>query len=150
MNTNRASLRDSVLFLSVFFLLNATTAFGQARARLIEPVDDTKRVTLKGNVHLLARAEFDSGAAPQDLSMDRMLLVLKRSPEQEAELRKLLDDQQDKNSGRYRKWLTPDQFGEQFGLADSDIEKITAWMQGQGFHDIRVSRGRTVIEFSGT
>ena len=82
--------------------------------------------------------------------MDRMLLVLKRSQEQEVELRKLLDDQQDKASPRYRKWLTPEQFGQQFGLAESDLQKITAWLQVQGFHDVHVSKGRNIIEFSGT
>src|SRR5712692_5254035 len=126
------------------------TYFGQASPRLVEPVDNAKRITLTGNVHRLARVEFDRGAAPLDLPMDRKLLVLKRSPEQQAELQKLLEDQQDKNSPRYRQWLTPEQFGQQFGLANSDTQKITSWLQAQGFHDVRVSKGRTVIEFSGT
>jgi hypothetical protein len=82
--------------------------------------------------------------------MDRMLLVLKRSPEQQAELQKLLDDQQDRNSARYHQWLTPEQFGQEFGPADSDVQKITSWLQAEGFHSIGVSNGRTVIEFSGT
>ena len=43
---------------------------------------------------------FEVAGAPADLPMDRMLLVLKRSPEQEAALLKLLDDQQDKSSPR--------------------------------------------------
>lgn len=106
-------------------------------------------VTQAVDVHRLARAEFDRGAAPLDLKMDRMLLVLKRGEEQEAALRKLLDDQQDKNSRSYRQWLTPEQFGQQFGPADSDIQKITAWLLGHGFHDVKVSHGRTTIEFSG-
>jgi len=116
----------------------------------MEAPDNAKRVTLTGNVHRLARPQFDRGAAPLDLPMDRMLLVLKRSPEQEAELQKLLDAQQDKASPKYRQWLTPDQFGEQFDLASNDIQEITTWLQGQGFHDVHVSKGRTVIEFSGT
>lgn len=126
------------------------TYFEQASPRLVEPVNNAKRTRLAGNVHPLARAEFDRGAASPDLPMDRMLLVLKRSPEQQTELQKLLDDQQDKSSPRYHQWLTPDQFGQRFGLADSDIQKITSWLQGEGFQDVRVSRGRTVIEFSGT
>ncbi|HZQ96193.1 MAG TPA: Ig-like domain repeat protein [Candidatus Sulfotelmatobacter sp.] len=117
---------------------------------MLEPVDNQKRVTVPGNVHPWARAEFDAGAAPLDLVMDRMLLVLKRSPEQQAQLRKLLDDQQDKHSRQYRKWLTPGKFGEQFGPADGDMQKVTAWLETEGFHNIVVSKGRTVIEFSGT
>src|SRR5262245_29846632 len=39
---------------------------------------------LRGNTHPMARPEFDHGLAPDSLPMDRMLLVLKRSPEKEA------------------------------------------------------------------
>jgi len=44
----------------------------------------------------LARSEFDQGLAPGSLPMQPMLMVLKRGPEQESALRKLLDEQQDK------------------------------------------------------
>ncbi|MBV8550211.1 MAG: hypothetical protein JOY54_02845, partial [Acidobacteriaceae bacterium] len=50
----------------------------------------------------------------------------------------------------YHQWLTPQQFGEQFGAADEDIQKITSWLQSQGFQINRVSNGKTFIEFSGT
>jgi Pro-kumamolisin, activation domain/Bacterial Ig-like domain (group 3) len=115
-----------------------------------QAVDEKNLVVLKGNVHPLARPEFDQGAAPLDLHMDRMLLVLKRSPEQESALRKLIEDQQDKSSPRYRQWLTPEQFGQQFGPGDSDIQKVTGWLQGHGFQNVQVGKGRAVIEFSGT
>jgi hypothetical protein len=82
--------------------------------------------------------------------MDRMLLVLKRSPEQETALQALLDQQHDKSSGNYHRWLTPDEFGQQFGPADQDIQAITSWLQSHGFQVARVGRGRTAIEFSGT
>jgi|HubBroStandDraft_6_1064221.scaffolds.fasta_scaffold01313_6 hypothetical protein len=118
-------------------------------ARITQTVDESNLVALKGNVHPLARAEFDRGPAPPDLRMDRMLLVLKRSPEQESALQKLLDDQQDKSSPRYRQWLTPEQFGQQFGPSDTDIQKVTGWLLGHRFQNVQVSRGRAVIEFSG-
>src|SRR5271165_258787 len=81
--------------------------------QIVQPLDESRLTVLKGNTHRLARAQFDRGLAPADLPMERMLLVLKRSPEQEIALRKLLDDQQDKASPNYHKWLTPDQFGKQ-------------------------------------
>jgi hypothetical protein len=138
-----------LLFVTVLGSVRVTAQGNGAAALVTQRVDEKNVVVLKGNVHPLARAEFDRGAAPLDLKMDRMLLVLKRSDEQEAALRKLLDDQQDKNSRSYRQWLTPEQFGQQFGPADSDLQKITAWLQGHGFHDVKVSHGRTTIEFSG-
>jgi len=81
--------------------------------------------------------------------MERMLLVLKRSPEQETALRKLLDDQQDKNSPNYHKWLSPEQFGAQFGPSDADMQTIASWLQSHGFQ-VAPSKGRTVLEFSGS
>src|SRR5580704_11824342 len=138
-----------LLFVTVLGSVRVTAQGNGAAALVTQAVDEKNVVVLKGNVHPLARAEFDRGAAPLNLKMDRMLLVLKRSEEQEAALRKLLDDQQDKNSRSYRQWLTPEQFGQQFGPADSDLQKITAWLQGHGFHDVKVSHGRTTIEFSG-
>lgn len=120
------------------------------QSRIVQPVNEGARVTLRGNTHPLAQAQFDRGAAPPDLPMERILLVLKRSPTQESALQKLLDDQQDKNSPRYHQWLDPDMFGQQFGPSDRDIQTVAAWLQLYGFRIGRVSRGRTVIEFSGT
>ena len=120
------------------------------RAPLItQPLDESRLTTLKGNTHPLARPLFDLGTAPASLPMERMLLVLKRSPEQEAALRKLLDDQQDKGSPNYHKWLTPEQFGKQFGPSDSDIQEITSWLQSHGFQ-VGTTKGRSVLEFSGS
>ena len=120
------------------------------RPVITKPVDESQRVVLKGNTHRLARSLNDRGAAPGSLPMDRMLLVLKRSPEQEIVLRQLLDSQHDKSSPNYHKWLTPDEFGKQFGAADSDIQIVNNWLQTHGFQVAQVSHGHTIIEFSGT
>ena len=69
---------------------------------------------MRGSTHPLARPQFDLGIAPPDLPVQRMLLVLKRDPQQDYVLHKLLDDQQDKASPNYHRWLTPDEFGAQF------------------------------------
>src|SRR5215470_1553114 len=128
----------------------ATAQQNNIEPRIVQPLDETQLTTLKGNTHRLARQQFDRGPAPPDLPMQRMLLVLKRSDEQESALRRLLDDQQDKGSPNYHKWLTPEQFGRQFGPADQDIQTVTAWLQMHGFQIGQVTKGRTVIEFSGT
>jgi subtilase family serine protease len=128
----------------------ASAQENNVRPLIVQAVDDSQLTTLKGNTHPLARAQFDRGAAPPDLPMQRMLLVLKRSDEQESALRKLLDDQQDKASPNYHQWLVPEQFGRQFGPGDQDIQAVTSWMQMHGFQIGQVAKGRTVIEFSGT
>ena len=118
-------------------------------ARVTEAVDDTRRVALRGNVHPKARAEFDRGAISDAQPITRMLLLLQRSQEQEAELRQLMEEQQSKNSPNYHAWLTPDQFGRQFGPADADIQAVTDWLTSHGFQISKVSKGRTLVEFSG-
>ncbi len=137
-----------------FIVLFSLMATGQQAAivpaRITQPVDMEKTITLRGNTHPLARPEYDQGVAPDSLPMERMLLVLQRSAAQEATLRNLLDEQQIKSSPNYHMWLTPEQFGQQFGPADADIQAVTDWLGSQGFQVSRVAAGRTVIEFSGT
>ena len=143
----------AVSFLLVSAMAFSTLAAAQQRyvaPRINEPLDESRRIVLKHNVHPLARTQFQVATAPDNLPMDRMLLVLKRSPEQETALVKLLDDQQDKSSRDFHKWLTPEQFGQQFGPADSDIHAVTSWLEAHGFEVAQVSKGRSLIEFSGT
>jgi hypothetical protein len=134
----------------LYFSLLAAAQTANIPARIMQPVDMENLVTLRGNTHPLARPEYDHGAAPDSLPMERMLLVLQRSGEQEAALRNLLDEQQIKSSPNYHMWLTPEQFGKQFGPADADIQAVTDWLTSQGFQVSHVAAGRTVLEFSGT
>ncbi len=118
--------------------------------RITQAVKESDRVTLKGNTHPLASVKNDVGLAPDTLPMERMLLVLKRSADQEASLKTLMEGQQSKTSPNFQKWLTPEQFGQQFGVSDSDIQTVTAWLQTHGFQVNRVAAGKMLIEFSGT
>src|SRR5215469_11292047 len=137
---------------SIFFLfLFSLDAVAQLAPNplITRPIDETQVVTLRGNTHPLAQPQFDIGSAPPDMPLNRMLLVLKRAPQQDYALKKLLDDQQDRNSPNYRKWLTPDQFGQQFGATDQDLQIVAGWLETHGFEVSRVSHGRSIIEFSG-
>lgn len=118
--------------------------------RIVSQINEGQLKRLTGNTHPLAMSRFDRGAAPVDLPMDRMLLVLDRSPEQKAALQQLLDAQQDPSSPEYHKWLTPEEFGERFGASDADLQTVTLWLESQGFQVSPLSAGKTIIEFSGT
>jgi len=139
-----------VLTLVLLFAANALAQQALRQPLINQPVMESQLTTLRGNTHPLARPQFDIGAAAPDLPLQRMLLVLKRSPQQGAALQKLLDDQQDKASPNYHKWLTPDEFGVQFGAADQDVQQVSGWLQSHGLQVNRITHGRTVIEFSGT
>lgn len=118
-------------------------------SRITHPVDDSQRVTLRGNVHPLARPEFDRGPVAADMQMNRMLLVLRRSDEQEQALQQLLAEQMDKGSLSFHKWLSPEEFGRRFGPSDDDIKVISDWLHARGFSGVKVGVGRTNVEFSG-
>jgi hypothetical protein len=117
---------------------------------ITERVDNSRLVVLTGNTHPLAQSLTDLGAASPNLTLHRMLLVLKRSPAQESALTQLIDEQQEKESQSYHQWLTPAQFGAEFGAAPQDIQTVTSWLQSVGFQVTQVSQSRNIIEFSGT
>jgi pro-kumamolisin-like protein/Big-like domain-containing protein len=117
--------------------------------RITQLVDSQHTVILPGNTHPLARAEYDHGLVADSQPLSRMLLLLQRSPQQDAALQQLLEDQQNKLSPGYHRWLTPEQFGAAYGPSDADLKAITNWLASRGFTQVRVGAGRTVIEFSG-
>src|SRR5215472_7282762 len=144
-----AALFAAVAFSSGALAQEKQAAIPAPTPLITQALDETQLTPLPGNTHPLARPQFDLGTAPATLPMERMLLVLKRSPEQEATLEKLMDDQQDKNSPNYHRWLTPEEFGQQFGPADADLQTITSWLQSHGFQ-VGSTKGRTTLEFSGS
>src|SRR5712664_1120028 len=128
---------------------SATSQSAAIPARITQAIDEARMVQLKGNVHPLARSEFDQGAVSNATPMKRMLLLVQRSPEQEAALQQLMAEQMSNESPNFHKWLTSQQFGQQFGPADADIQTVTGWLASQGFSEIKVAPGRNVIEFGG-
>ena len=140
--------------LHLLWLISVTVANAQTNPvapRIKEPADDARSITLPGNIHPLARPASLIGARRlRLLPMERMQLVLTRDARQESALKSLLDAQHDKSSPSFHQWLTPEQFGQQFGPADQDIQAVASWLQSHGFRVNRVANGRTVIEFSGT
>jgi hypothetical protein len=122
-----------------------------ARPGLVtEVVDSSDRVTLHGTLHPLATRAADRGLMPASTPANRMMLMLRRSSEQELALRAMIESLHDRSSPNFHKWLTPAQFGAQWGAADSDIAAVTAWLQSNGFQVKGPTAGRTAIEFSGT
>ena len=116
----------------------------------MQSVRDDKRTTLRGNVHPMARAANDRGALPATQPVTRMTLLLQRSGAQETALQQLLTEQLDPKSPNYHAWLTPQQFGEQFGPAEGDLQTLKNWLSSEGFGNLQVNNGRTLITFDGT
>jgi uncharacterized protein (TIGR03437 family) len=84
------------------------------------------------------------------MKLNYVRLMLKPSAAQQTALDELLREQQTPGSPNFRKWLTPEQYADRFGVSQADLEKITSWMQSQGFDIITVGRGRRFIAFNAT
>jgi len=118
--------------------------------RVTENVNDGVRTLLKGGVHWLARAEFDRGSVDDSLPMEHIILMLQRSPEQELALMTHIDQMHNSRSPQFHQWLSAEQFGACYGIAEADISAVTTWLEAHGFRVDTVPAGRTSIIFSGT
>ncbi|MGD0859527.1 MAG: Ig-like domain repeat protein [Terracidiphilus sp.] len=118
--------------------------------RIVDKIDESQLVTLRGNTHPAANARNDLGRVSPDLPMTDLILVLSRSPEQQAAFEKFLAGQYDPDSPDFHQWLTPEQVGENFGPSQTDIATVTNWLTGHGFTVAEVTKDRLAIRFSGT
>jgi subtilase family serine protease len=140
--------RASVLLFVLFTLLSAVS-FGVQPDRIAAPLTAGQVVSLRGNVHGMARAQFDQGRVDAATRMSGVSLVFKPSAAQQRDLDKLLADQQNPSSPKYHKWLTPAQFADRFGMSRNDIAKVTAWLHSQGLTVTRVANSRNQVFFEG-
>ncbi|MEO7144645.1 MAG: protease pro-enzyme activation domain-containing protein [Bryobacteraceae bacterium] len=120
------------------------------RPRILDKFDENRRSTIHGNVHPKALPQYDRGPVEPSLKLGYISLSLKKSKDQQADLDRLLQQQQDLASPLFHKWLTPEEYADRFGLNPDDTGKIADWLQSSGFTIIQVARGRDFIAFSGT
>lgn len=122
-----------------------------AEAPRVTQTVDSNVVSTVPNSHL----RFVNKKAPNDAlaassPMNHMQLVLKRSAARQAALDSLIADQHDPKSSRFHQWLTAKQYGENYGVADSDIAAVKSWLVSQGFTVNNVYPNKMQIDFSGT
>jgi len=113
-------------------------------------VDELQSVTLPGNVHPLARAEFDRGPVSGETRLDRMILALKPSASQQSELDALVEAQYDPASPLYHRWLTPAEYGARFGASEQELAQVAGWLANHGFTVEEIPASRRLVIFSGT
>lgn len=140
----------TALIFTLLFALQTTFVSAAPKARVTRTVDNGRRVRLTGHLHPHGASESDAGAVDSSEVLPAMTMTLRPSDEQEAALEKLLEEQQDPASPSYHQWLTPEQFGERFGVNEADLQKITSWLESQNLHVASVARARNAITFTGT
>lgn len=146
-----ADLRKLLFFTALLSIgcLFPKSVKGQTVDRIRGPIDDQIRVRRAAS-HPLARPEFEAGRVAAEARMERMILMLQPDAVQEQELNELLAAQHDSSSALFHQWLTPEDFGRQFGLSDHDLHQVLHWLQDQGFAIESIAGGGQQIVFSGT
>lgn len=139
----------SAMALAVLAGLAVPTASAAVENRILAPVASTGYVAIPNSVHPKAKLGTDLGATPGDTKLE-MSIRFTRTEAQEAALDQLLADQQNPSSPLYHQWLTPAQFGAQFGMSSADLAKVSAWLTSQGFTVTAVANGGSFIRFTGT
>ena len=119
-------------------------------SRITQPMDETNRITLRGNTHPLARPQFDQGAVATSLKLERVTMLFQPTAAQQADLDALLAAQQNPTSPSFHQWLTPAEYADRFGITQSDLAQVSAWLQTQGFAVVDTPPSRTWIVFGGT
>jgi subtilase family serine protease len=141
----RRSVRSSLIA-----LLLAGTSAALAASAGIGATPEVRLVPLLGHVHRLASAQFDVGEAPESLRLTGLDITFAKTPEQERALRQLLSDQQSRASPRYHHWLTPEEYGREFGVSDASFSAVAAWLRSNGLTIGTLSRGRGHLSFFGS
>ncbi len=144
-------MSKSRVLVCLLLTVMAVSHVGHAAAvdRIAGDLANGPKVPLRGNVHGLARPEFDLGRADGSRPLQGVSLAFRPSPAQQTDLDRFLAELADPKSPNFHKYLTPAQFGERFGLSLNDIAKVTNWLQSQGFTNIKVANGRNQISFDG-
>jgi subtilase family serine protease len=150
-------LRKLCSFLSAHFLLvlavsiplQSSEAQALLKDRVTQPIESSSMAKLAGSTHPLARSGFDHGLVGNSKVIPGMTINFKRSGTQEASLQALLQAQQTPGSPNYHQWLTPAEFGQQFGISSADLAKVSAWLQQEGFTVNSVTQSSNSISFGG-
>jgi subtilase family serine protease len=141
-------------------ILGATATICAAPARAALPklpeavplitgaIDEASLATLAGDhPHAVSRAT-DLGKLDEAHVLPHVIIGLKRPPALQAAFDRLTREQTQKGSPNYRNWITAGDL-RQFGPAEADIARVTAWLQSHGLTVNKVSPSGMTIDVAG-
>ena len=134
-------------FRGAFLAFMCTAVYAQRVPRVISP---DKRIARRDSVHPLTKSLRSTGRVAADLRLDRMLLVMNPTEEQQKDLDSLVERQHDPLSPEYGQWLSPEEFATRFSPSPQDLAAVARWLESAGFEVAEIARGGRLIEFSGT
>jgi len=149
-STDLRILSRSALLLALVCPLAVQAQSLRSRVMITGPIHENVLARLAGNTRSQANARNDAGRVADDLSLDHMILQLKRPPEQEEAIQRFIESQQDPSSPNYHRWLTAGEIGANFGPSPLDLDTVTGWLTSHGFTVHSVHPTGMTIDFSGT
>jgi subtilase family serine protease len=140
----------TTLVVSLVVFCFASLSFAATQDRIPGSVDSGQRKVLLRSLHPKAQSQFDRGIVEPDTTFGYLTLTTSPSPSQQRALDQLMAEQLDSSSPNFHKWLTPEEYGSQFGLSQNDLNNITSWLTAQGFTIVSIAGSHNSIIFSGT
>jgi hypothetical protein len=125
-------------------------ALAQPRDRLSGRIQNTKVITLRGMRNPRIKTLTDEGPIDDNQRIAGLRFRFRPTAAQSAALEQLLEDQQNPSSLLYHAWLTPEEFGDRFGVSENDLNNVKDWLAAQRFQIEHVARSRTYVVFSAT
>ena len=145
--TTRSAMICRMALLAILCIFS-TSSQAQTANLVNASVDPAIRVVLRGQRAPWALPN-SQGPVPGDTTLEHLILVLKRSAQQQKVFEQFLEQLQDPASPSYHRFLTPVQVGERFGASEHDIDAISQWLRSQGLRVNSVANSRMMIDFSG-
>ncbi|WP_158882026.1 protease pro-enzyme activation domain-containing protein [Rhodanobacter sp. L36] len=118
--------------------------------RVTQTVSNSQLATIAQTRSRVVGQALSSTSLSGSAAMKHLQLVLKRSPLRTAELEAHIAAQHNPQSNQFHQWLTPQQFGDSYGVVDGDVAAITSWLTAQGFTVSGVYPNKMQIDFSGS
>jgi subtilase family serine protease len=145
----KRNLLPKARYLAIALILGQTSTILRAEQRLPNRISSQTKTMLHGSRS--PRIEGLTGSAVEDtMPVNGITFRFKPTDKLQAELDKLLEDQQNPHSPLYHTWLTPEEYGERFGLGSADYSSVREWVASQGFQVDYAAKSRSYISFSGT
>lgn len=112
-------------------------------------VDDSVTVTMTRDLPGALAHASDAGVLDGNTLLGHIRLQLRRPPALQAALDTLTRNQTIRGSADYHKWLKPADL-RQYGPAQSDIDRVTAWLTRHGLAVNEIASSGMSIDFGGT
>ena len=138
--------------LPVLLITSLFSSLSQAAVpdRIAGAIDSSQKVPVYGNIHGLARPESDLGRGDRNRAIEGISLNFRLSAAQQRDLNQFLAQLGDRSSPNFHKYLTIPQYAKRFGMSQNDLDKVVAWVQSQGFTNIKIAPNHNKISFDGT